>query len=323
MKYYGLLVLISILIFASAFYLSDKNNSDFVNYTIKHIRSDIQNTFVPLKPCAQPIPYSLGFFDPRFGISTTTFLADVSGAAGVWNKIEGKKLFEFSSSTEGFSVNLLYDDRQQTTNLLNAKKTDIGGGKAEYSAVKAKYDSLKNSYASAKSAYDKLLEEVNAEQENYNRQVNQWNKKGGAPENEYSKLEQQRASLNSLISQLNAARSSLNSLADQINTTVATLNGLAQDVNAQVQTYNSVVRQTGEEFNEGEYIVDESGERINIYQFDTKEKLVRLLEHELGHALGLDHVSDPNAIMYRLNSGKGTALTADDIKELQKICKGN
>jgi hypothetical protein len=40
----------------------------------------------------------------------------------------------------------------------------------------------------------------------------------------------------------------------------------------------------------------------------------------MGHALGLGHVTDPAAIMYRNNSGTGLATTAADLTELHRVC---
>ncbi|HCY17892.1 TPA: hypothetical protein DHT42_01705, partial [Candidatus Nomurabacteria bacterium] len=63
-----------------------------------------------------------------------------------------------------------------------------------------------------------------------------------------------------------------------------------------------------------------TGREIDIYQFDNKGKLARVLTHEFGHALELEHLENSKAVMYRLNNGVNEKLTIDDILALKKRC---
>ena len=64
-------------------------------------------------------------------------------------------------------------------------------------------------------------------------------------------------------------------------------------------------------------------QRIDIYEYSNRTELVRVLAHELGHALGLGHVEDAEAIMYKVNQGKRLILTQDDIAELRAVCSSS
>jgi len=74
--------------------------------------------------------------------------------------------------------------------------------------------------------------------------------------------------------------------------------------------------------NSGRFFESKDGKQsITIYHFDNGEKLVRLLVHELGHALRLPHSENSQAVMYRLNQYDTAELTADDITALKTRCE--
>jgi len=283
-------------------------------------REDWKNLIFPFVPCAKPLAYSLGSFDERFGVSQEEFLSTLTQAEEVWEEAMGKELFAYSASGP-LKINLTYDYRQEATDKLTEVSGAISEEKTVYEQTKTRYETMMSRYERDKRSYEAAAASYDSRKKEYEKSVDYWNDKGGAPKEEYEELEAEKESLNDEAAELNNKGAALNTLSKEVNRLANTLNELAKKLNIKVKTFNTIGASTGEEFNEGEYIRDEAGTIINVYQFEDRAKLLRLLQHELGHALGLSHVDDAEAIMYRLNTGTGSELTPDDSAELKAVCQ--
>ncbi len=272
--------------------------------------------FVINAPCAQPIYYHLGVFDTRFNISKVDFLSAVDEATLIWEKALGKDLF--SPSTEGrLDINLVYDDRQALAEKNRTLTAQVDTQKVSADAIKAQFLSLQNRLDERKKEYEALVSEFEKAQDSYNTEVRLWNRKGGAPKDEYEKLNNDKDALVAFQARVETKRLEVNALVDEINALVKKYNYLVGTVNSTISTIN---KDAGKEFEEGEFISDRNGERINIYEFGNHQVLVRVLAHEFGHALGLDHNDNPDSIMYYLNNSKNMKLTAEDTAAVKAVC---
>lgn len=271
------------------------------------------------QPCSQVITYFIDRLDPQFGITKEQLLYETEQAEKIWESSVNKQLFRYSSEGD-LKISLIYDYRQKATQELKRLGIIIGNDKSAYDTIKNKYDSLVVLYEKEKARLAVLVEIYNKDSKAYEEEVRYWNTRGGASKKEYDELQKKRIDLNNQVTIINQLQDSLNMLSESINSTAIILNKLIAELNLQVGAYNTVGTSTGEEFNEGEYVNDVNGALINIYQFDNESRLLRVLAHEFGHALGLGHLDNPKAIMYYLNEGINEKLTADDLGALKNLC---
>lgn len=272
------------------------------------------------QPCSEPIKYSLGTIDEGFKLSNEQFLVDINQAADVWSSAINKNLFEYDPEAK-LKISLVYDYRQQSTDELKKLGLNIENTQESYNEIRTRYQTMKSEYELKKPALDAEIKDYEKKQNAYNQKVAYWNNNGGAPKKEYQELQKEKSALDAQRSQIATQQDNLNKLIDDLNNLVNALNLLAKNLNLNISEYNNVGTSRGSQFEEGVYVEDSSGKRIDIFEFENQTQLIRLLAHELGHALGIDHVDDENAIMYKLNSGDNLALAAADLTELVRLCR--
>lgn len=270
--------------------------------------------FFITEPCDSPIQYTIGAFDTRFGISQKDFLATIDQAANIWEASIDKNILEYNPKGK-LIINLIYDDRQKTTQNNQILKTDIAKINELATSVKERYLALLSEYGKEEEAYGAMLGQFKEHQDAYTTQVRYWNTHGGAPKDEYRKLDEEKEKLTTEYATIDKKRIEINTLADKINSFIHTYNLLITDANTTIDTINL---SAGREFQEGVY--DPSRNEIDIYEFSTEDKLLRVITHEMGHALGIPHNTNPESIMYELNQADTSVLSKDDLDALKTQC---
>lgn len=273
-----------------------------------------------IAPCSSPITYSIGLVDSRFDLPKSTVIKNVQQAEAIWEKPSDKNLFQYVEGGGEVTVSFVYDERQEATDKLATLGIKIDQSKATYDSLRARYDKLSADVETQQMQYKAQVSSYQKREAAYNAEVERWNDAGGAPPSEYAKLNAEKAALRNGVANLKSKERQLNADIDTLNALATTLNQLIVHLNLNVEQYNRTGAHGGE-FEEGLYEVKNGVTAITIYEFSNTTKLVRVLAHELGHALNLEHVEGEKAIMYEINKGTELKTTAADMEELARVCR--
>ena len=274
------------------------------------------------QPCQETITYRIGKVDERFGLAPQKFAIAVNMAAAIWEKPFARELFR-EDPQGAIEINLIYDYRQEASDKLKKLNYKIDNTKSSYEDLKARLENLKAEYDRRNTILASDSNIYNLRINTFNANVEYWNRHGGLIENVYKKLMQEKDELNSLREKLMVQQEDLRRLVDTINSMVVVVNEIATNINLDLVNYRNYGDALGREFCEGFYEIKNGKQTINIYQFDNDYRLVRVLAHEFGHALRLNHSADPKAVMYRLIQSDKIELSPDDIAALQRRCNNN
>jgi hypothetical protein len=272
------------------------------------------------KPCQEPITYRLGKVDERFNLSREEFRTAVNMAGAMWGKPFYRDLFR--EETDGaIEINLIYDYRQEATDRLKKLNYKIDRSRGSYEELKSRLENLKAEYEQKKAGLGSDLNAYNAKVNALNAETESWNRRGGAPQSVHTRLIEGKNELVPLSDNLRVRQEEMKTLVDTINSVVVVINEIAADNNLTLVDQQNIGNTLGREFCEGVYEYKNGKRSITIYQYDTEYRLVRVLAHELGHALGLNHSKSGDAVMYHLIQSESLTLAADDIAALKSHCK--
>ncbi len=273
--------------------------------------------YVAQAVCPAPLSYSVGAIDASFGINADDLRLALADAESVWEDATGQNLFTYDPESK-FTVNLIYDERQAFTDAEGNFKQKLDQTKNTNEVLTSTYTTLTKNYDQLQKVYTKKVERYETNLNAYNTQVAEYNAQGGVTEELYLTLQERKEELDVEQQKLDALAEELNKLVKQINEIGAMGNAVIETYNKGVQEYNHTFGEP-REFTQGAY---SSQKRIDIYSFSTPQELRLVLAHELGHALGLNHVANEKSVMYLLigDQPQEAVLTPEDLNEFNRVC---
>lgn len=256
--------------------------------------SESTYNYVYFSPCDTPIKYSIGEIDSRFNLTNSELLKRSQAAADIWKNAYGKTLFVYDP-TSPFTINAVYDERQELSTEANTLDEKLKTENEQLSQTAAAFKERVRLYR------DKQAE-LNAD-------IRYWNERGGAPEDEYNSLQKRQKELEAEAQELQAEAESLNQSSSEFNSQAQVFSETLNKFNEvlKVKPEGGLFTQNGEE------------KRITIYFNNSENEFTYTLAHEMGHALGLPHNSNPQSIMYP-NISLILTPSTQDLNDLATVC---
>jgi hypothetical protein len=295
-------------------------------YIFQPISAGVE-AFSKTPPCSQPLRYTIGSIDSRFSISKSELNDAVNAAARTWNSGTDMPLLEERSGDPirgDIVIQLVYDDRQERTDRELRFRERIRSQQIRLDRQQLQHDKKRDLFDQRSEEYREFAAQTFQQLNELNSWVEEKNKSGGFVGTDLEQFNSRKQDVENAQEKVRQKQQELDQLARSINSEMDELNEKFDVHNKMIDQYNNEF--AGDlRFAKATFQKTTDGGVVTVNQFMNKKELVLILAHELGHAMGISHLRQPESIMYsqmgQQQLNPFVQLTETDIQAVRQLCE--
>ena len=274
-------------------------------------------------PCERPLSYRITELDPRHDIDRRELEREVAEAAALWEDAAGRSLFRPVRGEADLEIRLVYGEVQAHLQRQRARREELERDQDRHRDRWETFRERVEQLERRRERHEQEVAEHERRQERLAERVERWNR------GEIERTPQARERLESEQEALQREAASINERAEALQDRAAELERRQEELLAEQEALRERVERfnRGAErlqgFQAGQYERQGRTGRITVYQFRDRAELRTILAHELGHALGIEHVEGRRSVMYPTMSAANRdpdGLSRQDRAALREVC---
>lgn len=279
-------------------------------------------TSLPVNPyCNFPRTFKINKYDKSFGISKGELRLALKNAANMWN--QGTKKFvlkEVYTGKADIEINMVYGEAFEFYN--KAQKLMSKG--MQITADIKEFNRMQKNFSADARRLKTESEELNSKLNRLNSDIAAWNKSRNKSQLRLNQLKSEQERIKNSIKQFRIREKDF-----QRNTKfMRDWFNLIDLKNVEYQKQSKLLKQlqrgTLDYSLAGLYERFKGNETISLFLFSNRQDLTNVLAHEFGHALGVKHVNEERALMYKFANEKNKKvkqISVSDYLAFANICK--
>ena len=282
-------------------------------------------------PCAVPLGWYIARVDESFDLNQAGATEAVRQAVALWEAAMDRVLFSRESGGE-LPIRFVYDDRQERSQERSRLEREFNEASARLDVQRVGLDERSRRYDGMLAQYEEDMKDLNRRVAVLNDSIRFWNARGGALGGVLSGLEDLGRRLDTERMDLTDRHRQIDEVQRQLAEDSEAFNRAAEAQRTEGEALEAAF--PGSRVQSGAYreaVHTQDGRvtsitrEIRVYRFDGEEDLVRVVAHELGHALGLGHSDVPRALMREefaetVSTEGGLSVQPTDIEALRALC---